>query len=62
MPPAQPDAQPAAQPSAGFTSYETIGERYGQVVDTRPYNAYYERPAMLSLLPPLYCRPIPSPG
>jgi len=32
-------------------SYLEIGERYATEVDTRPWNAYYERPSVLSLLP-----------
>lgn len=33
--------------------YDQIGAAYAAVVDTAPYNAYYERPAMLALLPPV---------
>jgi SAM-dependent methyltransferase len=32
-------------------AYETLAEAYASVVDTKPHNAYYERPATLSLLP-----------
>ena len=31
--------------------YETLAEAYASVADTKPHNAYYERPATLSLLP-----------
>jgi len=34
-------------------TYEDIADRYAAEVDTRPINAFYERPAVLSLLPPL---------
>lgn len=34
-------------------SYDGKAREYAAVVDTKPWNAYYERPAMLSLLPPL---------
>ena len=34
-------------------SYETIAAKYAASVDTRPWNAFYERPAVVSLLPPL---------
>ena len=34
-------------------SYEGKARAYAKKVDTKPWNAYYERPAMLSLLPPL---------
>ncbi|MDX2270957.1 MAG: class I SAM-dependent methyltransferase [Cyanobacteriota bacterium] len=36
----------------GF-SYQSIETSYAETVDLRPMNAYYERPAMLSLLPDL---------
>ncbi|HEU4508675.1 MAG TPA: methyltransferase domain-containing protein [Pyrinomonadaceae bacterium] len=32
-------------------AYEILAESYAAVVDTKPHNAYYERPATLSLLP-----------
>jgi len=32
-------------------SYDTIAADYAENVDAAPYNAYYERPAMLGLLP-----------
>ncbi len=34
-----------------FDAYETLAESYAAVVDTKPHNAYCERPATLSLLP-----------
>jgi SAM-dependent methyltransferase len=37
----------------GKPVYADIADRYAAVVDTKPYNAYYERPATLSVLPPL---------
>jgi SAM-dependent methyltransferase len=33
--------------------YEPIARIYAETVDTKPWNAYYERPAVVSLLPPL---------
>lgn len=32
-------------------AYNTLAASYASVVDTKPHNAYYERPATLSLLP-----------
>ena len=32
-------------------AYETLAESFASVIDTKPHNAYYERPATLSLLP-----------
>ena len=32
-------------------AYEALAESYAALVDTKPHNAYYERPATLSLLP-----------
>lgn len=37
--------------SISFDSYEEMAEYYFKYVDTKPFNAYYERPATLSLLP-----------
>lgn len=34
-------------------SYEDKAEKYADTVDSKPWNAYYERPAVLSLLPTL---------
>jgi SAM-dependent methyltransferase len=34
-------------------SYEGIAGKYAETVDTKPWNAYYERPAVISLLPAL---------
>ncbi len=39
--------------SLGRTMYDRIGTHYSDIVDTKPHNAFYERPATLSLLPPL---------
>jgi SAM-dependent methyltransferase len=33
------------------TDYDTIAERYSEKIDQRPWNALYERPATLALLP-----------
>src|SRR6516162_4834226 len=38
-------------PMAGPTNYDTIASRYAAGVDERPWNALYERPATLDLLP-----------
>ncbi len=37
--------------SISFDSYEKMAEYYFECVDTKPFNAYYERPATLSLFP-----------
>lgn len=37
--------------SVSFDSYEEMAEHYFKAVDTKPFNAYYERPAVISLLP-----------
>jgi SAM-dependent methyltransferase len=34
-----------------FDAYDAMAEYYFEHVDTKPFNAYYERPATLSLLP-----------
>ena len=35
------------------SSYESIASKYAATVDTKPWNAHYERPALISLLPSL---------
>jgi ubiquinone/menaquinone biosynthesis C-methylase UbiE len=40
-----------AQKSFGEQNYEQFAERYAAAVETKAHNAYYERPATLSLLP-----------
>jgi SAM-dependent methyltransferase len=32
-------------------AYDALADAYAELVDTKPHNAYYERPATLSLLP-----------
>jgi ubiquinone/menaquinone biosynthesis C-methylase UbiE len=34
-----------------LAAYDALAESYAALVDTKPHNAYYERPATLSLLP-----------
>ncbi|MCA9683339.1 MAG: class I SAM-dependent methyltransferase [Myxococcales bacterium] len=39
--------------SLGRRNYEEFADRYAEIAATKPHNAYYERPATLSLLPTL---------
>ncbi len=34
-----------------YDAYQQLADAYAELVDVKPHNAYYERPAMLSLLP-----------
>jgi len=43
----------SSEEPVALSCYEAIAEDYAAVVDTKPHNAYYERPAVLSLLPPV---------
>ncbi len=43
---------PRRKPVA-LEAYEALARRYAAMVDRKAENAYYERPAMLSLLPPV---------
>jgi len=43
---ASQESKPVAQ-----DAYNDLAESYAALVDTKPHNAYYERPATLSLLP-----------
>jgi SAM-dependent methyltransferase len=36
-----------------YDTYEALAESYAARVDTKPHNAYYDRPAIFSLAPPL---------
>lgn len=38
-------------PPVAQDAYDQLAEDYARMVDTKPHNAYYERPATLSLLP-----------
>ena len=49
------------QDLSGF-SYDAIGDAYARRVDDAPYNALYERPATLSLLPPVRDRRVLDAG
>ncbi len=40
-----------SQSPIALAAYETLAESFASQVDTKPHNAYYERPATLSLLP-----------
>ena len=42
-----------SMPKHTGASYEAVASRYAAAVDTKSWNAHYERPALLSLLPPL---------
>jgi len=46
----EPRLQPAAQQKNAF-NYDAIADAYAAGVDSAPYNALYERPATLELLP-----------
>ncbi|MBZ0289063.1 MAG: methyltransferase domain-containing protein, partial [Anaerolineae bacterium] len=37
--------------SLGEQNYAPFAHRYAQYAETKPHNAYYDRPATLSLLP-----------
>lgn len=37
--------------SVSLKAYEEMAEHYFKDVDTKPFNAYYERPAIVSMLP-----------
>jgi SAM-dependent methyltransferase len=50
--PKPPQTEPVIhKDSVSLNSYDEMAEYYFKYVDTKPFNAYYERPATLSLLP-----------
>jgi hypothetical protein len=36
-----------------YEAYQELADAYAAKIDTKPHNAYYDRPALLSLLPDL---------
>ena len=44
------------------TDYDSVAEAYAAGVDARPWNAHYERPAMLAALPPVEDRDVLDAG
>lgn len=46
----EPKPEKPCRPLA-YDAYQKLASAYAAKVDTKPHNAYYERPAMLSLLP-----------
>lgn len=42
--------EPASRPVA-FEAYQQLAEQYAALIDTKPHNAYYDRPATVSLWP-----------
>lgn len=47
---------------APVTDYDALAEGYAAGVDSRPWNAHYERPAMLAALPPVKDRDVLDAG
>lgn len=43
-------------------TYDAIADAYAAAVDTKPHNAYYERPATLSLLPDVHGKSVLDAG
>jgi len=41
----------AKEKPIAFDAYESLADAYAARIDTKPHNAYLERPATLSLLP-----------
>jgi len=52
---------PMSQPDIEF-SYDSVADEYAATIDEAPYNAHYERPAMLAALPPVAGRRILEAG
>ncbi len=50
------------EPDFSPGQYDEFAEKYNGGLDQKPYNAYYERPAMLELLPELSGKTIMDAG
>ncbi|MFY7861479.1 MAG: class I SAM-dependent methyltransferase, partial [Chitinophagales bacterium] len=44
------------------SAYEIIAEKYNELIDNKPHNAYYDRPNMLQLLPDVHGKSILDAG
>ena len=50
------------QKPLAYEAFQELADTYAAHVDTKPHNAYYDRPAMLSLLPDLSGRRVLDAG
>jgi len=50
------------QSPTSSTDYDTIAERYAAEIDVRPWNALYERPTTMALLPDVAGRDVLDAG
>src|SRR6056297_4069245 len=48
--------------SVSYDSYQEMAEYYYEKVDEKPFNAYYERPGLIELLPDVYGKEILDAG
>ena len=39
--------------STVYNAYQRLSEQYSELIETKPHNAYYERPAMMEMWPDL---------
>jgi SAM-dependent methyltransferase/GNAT superfamily N-acetyltransferase len=53
LPPAGPAGTGMADEPLALAAYERLADAYADRVDTKAHNAFYDRPAVLSLLPPV---------
>jgi len=50
---ANPSGERSPEKPIAYDAYQLLADAYADKVDTKPHNAYYERPAMLAMLPDL---------
>lgn len=46
------NASPSSKPLA-YMAYQELADHYANLIETKPHNAYYERPAMMAMWPDL---------
>ena len=59
--------EPAQHPDSSdrpiaYKAYEKLADAYAALIDTKPHNAFYERPAMLNLIPDVKGRDVLDAG
>lgn len=55
------NASPSSKPLA-YEAYQELADHYANLIETKPHNAYYERPAMMARWPDLHSQRVLDAG